>query len=188
MCHWCRAVLCILAPLQHRQRLAPHPLLASGGQAGGCHPSSRPQPGSDHLHDLVDPVDVERDADEEGGLVGAGADTGRGDHPLQHPAVGGQAGQGPSVISLWGQKNTVTPILGGGPEPPWPRSPRRRPRRSAAGRCTARSPSGAHAAPPGTRRGPARAAGPRSARGCRPCLQGASPRGGSGGWHGRGRA
>lgn len=63
---------------------------------------------STHLHHLVDPVDVEGNTDEEGGLVSAGTDTGGGDHPLQHPAVSSEASQWSTIITLWHEKSSVT--------------------------------------------------------------------------------
>lgn len=63
---------------------------------------------STHLHHLVDPVDIEGNTDEEGRLVSAGTDTGGGDHPLQHPAVSGEASQWSAIIALWHEQSGVT--------------------------------------------------------------------------------
>lgn len=63
---------------------------------------------SAHLHHLVDPVNIEGNTDEEGGQVSAGTHTGGGDHPLQHPAVSGEASQWSAVIALWHEESGVT--------------------------------------------------------------------------------
>lgn len=53
-----------------------------------------------HLHDLLDPVHIDRDTDENVGLAWVSTAPHGNDHALEHPAVAVRTGQRATVVPL----------------------------------------------------------------------------------------